>query len=60
LQSDVFPWLGKRSITEIDALEILAVLKRIDSRGARFTAHRVRSEKEKREIAGNVAHAQEV
>lgn len=44
LQSDVFPWLGKRPIAEIDAPEILAVLKRIDSRGARFTAHRVRSE----------------
>ncbi|OJA72717.1 integrase [Burkholderia ubonensis] len=42
--NDVFPWLGKRPIAEIDAPEILAVLKRIDSRGARFTAHRVRSE----------------
>ncbi len=44
LTSDVFPWLGKRPITEIDAPEILAVLKRIDSRGARYSAHRVRSE----------------
>lgn len=43
-KSDVFPWLGKRPIAEIDAPEILTVLKRIDSRGARFTAHRVRSE----------------
>jgi integrase len=43
-KSDVFPWLGKRPISEIDAPEILAVLKRIDGRGARFTAHRVRSE----------------
>jgi integrase len=43
-QSDVFPWLGRRPITEVDAPEILAVLKRIDARGARFTAHRVRSE----------------
>ncbi|SEB94694.1 tyrosine-type recombinase/integrase [Paraburkholderia caballeronis] len=43
-KKDVFPWIGKRSIAEIDAPEILAVLKRIDSRGARFTAHRVRSE----------------
>jgi integrase len=41
---DVFPWMGNRPITEIDAPEILAVLKRIDARGARFTAHRVRSE----------------
>ncbi|CAG2136044.1 tyrosine-type recombinase/integrase [Cupriavidus numazuensis] len=44
LVNDVFPWLGKRPITEIDAPEILAVLKRIDGRGARFSAHRVRSE----------------
>ncbi|WP_439683404.1 DUF4102 domain-containing protein [Cupriavidus oxalaticus] len=44
LVNDVFPWVGKRPITQIDAPEILAVLKRIDSRGARFSAHRVRSE----------------
>ncbi|MCA8219098.1 integrase arm-type DNA-binding domain-containing protein [Burkholderia cepacia] len=44
LQADVFPWLGTRPITAIDPPELLAVLKRIDSRGARFTAHRIRSE----------------
>ena len=44
LENDVFPWIGKRPIAEIDAPEILTVLKRIDSRGARYTAHRVRSE----------------
>jgi len=44
LENDVFPWLGKRPITEIDAPEILAVLRRIDGRGARYSAHRVRSE----------------
>jgi len=43
-KSDVLPWLGRRPIAEIDAPEILSVLKRIDGRGARFTAHRVRSE----------------
>lgn len=43
-KKDVFPWLGRLPIAEIDAPEVLAVLKRIDSRGARFTAHRVRSE----------------
>ncbi|MGS1019418.1 MULTISPECIES: tyrosine-type recombinase/integrase [Burkholderia] len=42
--ADVFPWLGRRPVAEIDAPEVLAVLKRIDGRGARFTAHRVRSE----------------
>ncbi|WP_438331383.1 tyrosine-type recombinase/integrase [Burkholderia pseudomallei] len=44
MENDVFPWLGKRPIAEIDAPEILVVLKRVDGRGARFTAHRVRSE----------------
>ena len=44
MQNDVFPWLGRRPITEIDAPEILLVLRRIDSRGARYSAHKVRSE----------------
>jgi integrase len=44
MKNDVFPWLDKRPISDIDAPEILAVLKRIDSRGARFTVHRARSE----------------
>jgi integrase len=44
MENDVFPWLGKRPIMEIDAPEIKAVLLRIDGRGARYTAHRVRSE----------------
>ncbi|WP_322014095.1 tyrosine-type recombinase/integrase [Paraburkholderia sp. J12] len=43
-KNDAFPWLGKRPITGIDAPEILVVLKRVDSRRARFTAHRLRSE----------------
>ncbi|VCU71919.1 Putative prophage CPS-53 integrase [Pigmentiphaga humi] len=43
MENDVFPWLGKRPITAIDAPEILIVLKRIDGRGARHTAHKVRS-----------------
>jgi integrase len=43
-KADAFPWLGKRPIAEIDAPDILAVLKRVDARGARFTAHRLRSE----------------
>jgi integrase len=44
MENDVFPWLGNRPISEIDAPEILAVLKRVDGRGARYTAHRLRSE----------------
>ena len=43
-KNDAFPWLGKRPISEIEAPEILAVLKRVDGRGARFTAHRLRGE----------------
>ncbi len=43
-KSDVFPWLGKRPVVESDAPEILAVLTRIDSRGTRYSAHRVHSE----------------
>ncbi|RTL52420.1 MAG: DUF4102 domain-containing protein [Rhodocyclaceae bacterium] len=44
MENDVFPWLGSRPITEITAPEILAVLRRLDQRGARYSAHRVRSE----------------
>ncbi len=44
MENDVFPWIGKRPIAEIDAPELLTVLRRIDGRGARYTAHRVRSE----------------
>ena len=44
MENDVFPWMGKRPISEIDAPEILVLLRRIDSRGARYTAHKVRSE----------------
>lgn len=44
LEKDVFPWMGKRPITEITAPEVLAVLRRIDERGARHTAHKAKSE----------------
>ena len=40
LERDVFPWLGKRPIAEIKAPDVLAVLRRIESRGAQETAHR--------------------
>jgi integrase len=40
LENDIFPWLGKRPIKEIKAPELLAVLRRIESRGAQETAHR--------------------
>jgi integrase len=44
LEKDVFPWMGSRPIAEISAPEILAVLRRIDDRGARYTAHKAKSE----------------
>lgn len=44
LENDVFPWIGKRPIAELNAPEVLIVLRRVDRRGARYTAHRVRSE----------------
>ena len=40
LEMDVFPWLGKRPIADIRAPELLAALRRIESRGAQETAHR--------------------
>ncbi|MEX3924002.1 tyrosine-type recombinase/integrase [Paraburkholderia sp. BR10936] len=40
LEKDIFPWLGKRPIGEITAPEVLAVIRRIEERGARDTAHR--------------------
>jgi Arm DNA-binding domain len=40
LENDIFPWLGKRTVGEIKAPELLAVLRRIESRGALETAHR--------------------
>jgi len=43
LELDVFPPLGARPINEISAPELLKMLRRIESRGALETAHRVRT-----------------
>lgn len=40
LEKDVFPYVGRRPITELSAPEILTVLQRIEDRGAIETAHR--------------------
>lgn len=48
LQRDLFPWIGKRPIKEIKAPELLAALRRVESRGALESAHRIRT------IAGQV------
>jgi integrase len=42
LEKDLFPYIGARPIGEIKAPELLAVLRRIESRGALDTAHRIR------------------
>ncbi|MGH8111441.1 MAG: tyrosine-type recombinase/integrase, partial [Rhodanobacteraceae bacterium] len=41
LRRDVLPWIGSKPITAIAAPDVLAVLRRVDSRGARDSAHRV-------------------
>jgi len=42
-ERDIFPWIGERPIAEITAMELLAVIRRIESRGAVETAHRALS-----------------
>lgn len=40
LERDIFPWVGARPIGEIKPAELLAVVRRIEERGALETAHR--------------------
>lgn len=40
LELNVFPWIGTRPVKAITAPELLAVLRRVESRGANETAHR--------------------
>jgi integrase len=48
LERDLFPWLGSRPVKDIKAPELLAALRRVESRGALESAHRIRT------IAGQV------
>ncbi|AJE03432.1 tyrosine-type recombinase/integrase [Geobacter pickeringii] len=43
LEKEVFPWLGKVDVGEIKAPALLAILRRMEERGALDTAHRVRN-----------------
>jgi integrase len=43
MEKNLFPWLGSRAITEIEAPEVLATLRRIETRGAIDTTHRVKA-----------------
>lgn len=40
-ERDVFPWIGKKQIIELDTPDLLSVLERVRSRGALDTAHRI-------------------
>jgi integrase len=41
-ERDIFPHIGRRPIAEIEAPEVLPVLRRLEGRGVAFTAHRAR------------------
>jgi integrase len=43
LTRDVFPWLGTKPVSEVKPVDILAVLRRVEGRGALETAHRIRT-----------------
>lgn len=42
LEKNIFPWIGKRPIAEINPPEILSVLRRMESRGAAETARKMK------------------
>jgi integrase len=44
MENDVFPWLGGKAIAEITAPDVLSVMRRVDGRDARHTAHKIRTE----------------
>lgn len=41
-ENDVFPWLGARPLDQIEPPELLAVLRKIEARGAYETTHRAK------------------
>jgi len=41
-EQDVFPWLGRVPIGELNAPKLLEVLRRVEARGAIETAHRIK------------------
>jgi len=47
-EKNLFPWVGVMPITQVDAPTLLASLRRVESRGAVDTAHRVKA------LAGHV------
>lgn len=43
LEQNIFPWLGSKLVQQISPPDLLAVLRRMEGRGALETAHRVRA-----------------
>lgn len=43
LTRDVFPWLGNKPVSEVKPVDLLAILRRVENRGALETAHRIRT-----------------
>jgi integrase len=43
MEKNIFPWLGDKLLIDIEAPELLATLRRVESRGAIDTTHRVKS-----------------
>jgi integrase len=41
LERDVYPWLGKKTITDIKAPDLLAIIRKVEYRGAVETARRI-------------------
>ncbi len=39
-QRDIFPWIGRNVVADLSASDVLAVVRRIEARGALETAHR--------------------
>lgn len=42
LEQDAFPWLGRRPLGDIEPPELLAVIRKVEARGAIETAHRLK------------------
>jgi integrase len=42
LDKDVFPWIGKLPVAEVEAPQLLATLRRVEARGVRELAHSLR------------------
>ncbi len=44
IKRDILPWLGPRPVADILPADVREIIKRVDARGARETAYRVRSD----------------